>query len=283
MATAGLIGIKRRIKSVTNIRKITKAMGLVATAKLRKCRQKLYVNDKFMNVLNDTIIEVVKNYEGDNIYVKGNESNKKLFVIFTSESGLCGGFNGSVVSSTIGEIQKDESNSEVMIIGQKGKMYFNKYKYKPIAEFTKLPDLPELNDVLPICDKVLQLYNSGEFGEINLVYTKFVSAVKKSIEVEKLLPLNYEENYSYEKFIEFEPKADLLIEDVVKMYANHKILNSMVHSKTSEQSFRMAAMDSSTKNANDLLEELSLLYNRIRQSMITQEISEIVGGAEAQK
>lgn len=283
MAGAGLIGIKRRIKSVGNIQKITKAMGLVATAKLRKSRQKLEVTIKYTNAINDTIKKVIECYDGSSVYFKGNGSIKKLYVIFASDSGLCGGFNAAVVSEAIQEIEKDKQNSSIVVVGQKGKLYLKKYKYEPIKEFIQMPELAEISDMKDIGEYILEAYNNSEFGEINFVYTKFISTVKRVVEINKLLPLKSNQKNFYPKYVEFEPDIEMVLNNLVKIYTNTQLLNAMVSSKTSEQSARMTAMDSATKNANDLLDNLKLQFNRVRQSIITQELSEIVGGAEAQK
>jgi F-type H+-transporting ATPase subunit gamma len=129
------------------------------------------------------------------------------------------------------------------------------------------------------------LYEEGQVGEVKIVYTEFVSSVKQEVKIKRLLPIQYEPISSEKSntYIEYEPKGKKFLENILNMYLKQTLLNLMLNSKASEQGARMAAMDGATRNANDLLDKLNLKYNRIRQSMITQEISEIVGGAEAQK
>jgi F-type H+-transporting ATPase subunit gamma len=283
MAGAGLIAIKRRIKSVTNTRKITKAMGLVATAKLRKSREKLLINEQFYDLTVEIMKNILDNYEEKSIYTHGNKSSKKLYIVFTSETGLCGAFNGNVISKAVELVKSDKENSIVMVVGQKGKNYFNRLKYDTAAEYVDVPDIPTSKEAGIIAQHALRLYKKGEVGEINVVYTKFVSAVKMTVLTERLLPIPFSSGYMPNDTLNFEPNIDEMLDEYINLYLKELVMYCMFNSKASEHSSRMNAMDSSTKNANDLLNKLNLQFNRIRQSVITQEISEIVGGAEAQK
>lgn len=286
MAGAGLIAIKRRIKSINNTKKITKAVGLVATSKLRKARQSLETNNMYYSYLENIINDIVRDSElQDNIYIKGNHSKKNIFIALMSDTGLCGGFNGNVVAKTVQNISGDKENSLLVIVGQKGRTYFKKIGYESIAEYVEIPDIPTIKEVKTILDKTFRLYEEGQVGEVKIVYTEFVSSVKQEVKIKRLLPIQYESISSDKSntYIEYEPKGKKFLENILNMYLKQTLLNLMLNSKASEQGARMAAMDGATRNANDLLDKLNLKYNRIRQSMITQEISEIVGGAEAQK
>lgn len=286
MAGAGLIAIKRRIKSINNTKKITKAVGLVATSKLRKARQSLETNNMYYSYLENIINDIVRDSElQDNIYIKGNHSKKNIFIALMSDTGLCGGFNGNVVAKTVQNISGDKENSLLVIVGQKGRTYFKKMGYESIAEYVEIPDIPTIKEVKTIIDKTFRLYEEGQAGEVKIVYTEFVSSVKQEVKIKRLLPIQYEPISSNKSntYIEYEPKGKKFLENILNMYLKQTLLNLMLNSKASEQGARMAAMDGATRNANDLLDKLNLKYNRIRQSMITQEISEIVGGAEAQK
>jgi F-type H+-transporting ATPase subunit gamma len=284
MSGAGLIEIKRRIKSVTNTRKITKAMGLVATSKLRKARIELEVNNKYYNSLNTITSEVLSTLEGfdDSVFIKGNSSNKKLFIIFTSDSGLCGGFNGNIASYLNNNFGDDKLNNVIMVVGQKGISYVKKYGFETVAEYVDIGDIPTSKDAKIISEHAIRLFKTGEVGEVNVIYTKFVSPVKQEVLLEKLLPVHVDNIKNQYDYI-VEPGINEVFNNHLSVYLKGKVLNTMINSKASEQSSRMQAMDGATKNANDLLDKLNTKYNRIRQSAITQEISEIVGGAEAQK
>ncbi|MFU0824859.1 ATP synthase F1 subunit gamma [Clostridium sp.] len=292
MAGAGLIAIKRRIKSINNTKKITKAIGLVATSKLRRNRESLAINSNYYNSFREIMNEVLADNEIDtNIYFKSNGSNKRLYIALTSDTGLCGGFNGNVVNKTLEYLLKDKENSLLIIVGQKGRTYFKKFNIESAAEYVEVPDMPTIKEARIILDKALTLYSKGEVGEVNVIYTDFISAVKQEAKLKKLLPIDREsigisnENHKDDKnsIVEFEPEKEKILGTISELYLKQTLLNLMLNSKTSEQSARMDAMDGATKNANDLLDKLNLKYNRIRQSTITQEISEIVGGAEAQR
>ncbi len=284
MAGAGLIVIKRRIKSVTNTKKITKAMGLVASSKLRKVREKSSINNEYYNYLEEIKNMIVKSMDDNsNFFIKGNGKSKKLYVIFTSDSGLCGGYNVGIIGKALEEIKKDKEESLIMVLGQKGREYLNRFNYTTEAEYVELSDIPNANEAKTISEHIGNLFKCEKVGEVYLVYTKFVSSMKQDTVVEKFLPLDLDDkNQNDDDFI-FEPEKEEILEDMISMYLKSKILNCLMSAKTSEHSARMTAMDGASRNADDILEKLNIKYNRVRQSVITQEISEIVGGAEAQK
>ena len=284
MAGSGLIGIKRRIKSVTNTKKITKAMGLIATSKLRKIKVIMEFNDRYHNQLDEIAKNIIPLINGAPYkLIDGNSSKKKLYVIFTSDSGFCGGYNGNIVNSALEAFKGDRENNLIMILGQKGREYLKRFKYETTAEYVELSDVPNMKESRIIADDVIRLFENEEVGEVYLVYTKFISSVKQIPVVEKLLPLERLENENSNDDFIYELYPRDMIDDFVNMYIRSKVLNSFMTSKLSEHSARMTAMDGASKNADDILEKLNLQYNRIRQTFITQEITEIVGGTEAQK
>jgi F-type H+-transporting ATPase subunit gamma len=283
MAGAELVTIKRRIKSISSTQKITKAMALIATSKIRKIRNKLEVNQKYYDSFTSIVNDVVRGVEGRNIYIHGNKSEKKLYIALNSDSGLCGGFNANVVNKTAELILKDKENSLLMSVGQKGRLYFNRLQFKTTAEYVDIPDVPTLKESEAIAYKAIDMYRNYEVGEVYIVYTKFFTTVKQIVNVEKILPLESKDDQSERHFVKFEPSIDEMLNEMVVMQLKQQILNYMLHAKASEQGSRMSAMDGATKNANELLDKLKLKFNRVRQGAITQEISEIVGGAEAQK
>lgn len=286
MAGAGLLDIKRRIKSVTNTKKITKAMGLVATSKLRKARMELETNNRYFNSIQKVADELIKSIDDDNnsIYIKGNKSAKKLYIVLTSDSGLCGGFNHGVASQLNEVAGFDTLNNVVMVVGQKGISYVKKYGFETIAEYVQISDIPTVKEAKTVVEHALRLYKDSEVGEVNVVYTHFYSPVRQLVTVDKLLPIDRNEDKDAKRndFL-IEPNSSSIVENTFDIYFRGKLLNSLLHSKASEQNSRMQAMDGATKNANDLLDAYNIKYNRIRQGAITQEITEIVSGASAQK
>lgn len=283
MGAAGLLEIKKRIKSVENTKKITNAMGLVATSKLRKSRKELLVNNKFIESTEPIVrnLATTASEDGSNIYFDGNKSENKLYVVMTSDSGLCGGFNGNVVSYLQTLIGNKKGSTKIIVVGNRGIGYIRRAQLDTVGEYVDISDLPTVREAKVIFDKALQMYIDGEVSEVNIVYSDFISPVKQITKVDKILPIEKFEGKVKKNLIE--PNLELVLEDALSIYLKGKIRGILLSSKCSEQSSRMTAMDGATKNANDLLSDLKLKFNRIRQGAITQEISEIVGGAAAQK
>lgn len=284
MGAAGLIDIKRRLKSVQSTKKITNAMGLVATSKLRKCRKELASSSMFVEEIDkvmNSLVPIAKR-EHNIPCIKGNNSEKKLYIVITSDSGLCGGYNNNVVSYLEDATLDFKDKVSVITVGSKGISYVKRAGFDMNSEYVDISDIPNVKEVKVMSEKILKLFNDGKFSEVSVVYTKFFSPVKQNVTIEKLLPL---EESSKEKVSEASTDGNLerVVEDTLDVFLKGKLVSLILSSKCSEQSSRMTAMDGATNNANDIIKDLNLRYNRIRQAMITQEISEIVGGAEAQK
>ena len=283
MGAAGLVDIKRRIKSVENTRKITNAMGLVATSKLRKSKRQLSVNEEFVNSLETIIndLSLAVSNDSENIYFNKNDSPNKLYIVITSETGLCGGFNGNIVGYLNNIIKNEKEISKVIVVGKRGLGYVKRLDIDTIEEYVDISDVPTIKECKVVFEKALRLYLNKDISEINVVYTKFYSAVKQVPMMETILP--FDKIHGEEEECMVEPDIETVLKDTLNLYLKAKMRSIMLNSKCSEQSSRMTAMDGATSNANDLLSSLNLKYNRIRQGIITQEISEIVGGAAAQK
>lgn len=224
----------------------------------------------------------------ENMYRDGNHSKKKLYIMLTSDSGLCGGFNGEIVNHTIQLIKGNEDKSLIIVVGQKGRNYLRRTSIETVAEYVDIPDIPTSKEGNTLAQHALDMYEKGEIGEINIVYSEFITTINRPIKIKKLLPLEnkshqVEKEYNINDYFEFEPSSEYILNERMKGYITGTVLNCMISSKCSEQASRVEAMSNATRNANDILEKLNIKYNRIRQSAITQELSEIVGGAEAQK
>ena len=282
MGAAGLIEIKRRLKSVESTRKITKAMGLVATSKLRKVRNELANNEKYNELCKDIVDVVVSNLpEGyESIYCTERKGDK-LYIVLTSDTGLCGGYNNNVIAY-LKEVLDNESGTEkIVLVGSKGLSYMSKYSLNTFNEYVSIPDIPTISEINKIYNEAIYLYKQGEVSEVNIVYTKFISPMKQEPILIKMLP--FEVNSSKKEDYLIEPDFEEVLNNSIDTYLKSQLQNCMLHAKASEQGARMTAMDGATENASDIINNLNIKYNRIRQSVITQEISEIVGGAEAQK
>ena len=285
MGAAGLIEIKRRIKSVESTRKITKAMGLVSTSKLKKARHELLIDEENLKLNKEIFQKVILSIDSeefDSIYFKQNQQTKsKLYIVVTSDTGLCGGYNGNVASYMRDNILEDKDNIELIVLGAKGENYMKRLGYNASQQLVELSDLPTIKEVRCVYQRAKYLYMQGKVSEINIIYTEYLSSMKQQVTCEKILPLELPSGKVRD--IKIEPNIEIVLEVALERYIRSKLRRDLLHAKVSEQSARRDAMDSATKNANELIRGLSLKYNRIRQSMITQEISEIVGGAEAQK
>lgn len=283
MGSGSLIEIKRRLKSVQSTKKITNAMGLVATSKLRKCRRALSDSDEYMEISKKNM-ESLAGACGEELeipYFKENNSNDKLYIIIASDSGLCAGYNANTISYLDYIIKDNKDRTKVMVVGAKGMSYAKRAGLNTIAEYVDIPEIPTVKEVKVIYNEALRMFEKGEVSEVNIVYTKFVSPVKQDVTVEKILPV--ECHLDDAKEITIEPDLETVLKASLDAYLKGKIRYCMLSSRCSEESSRMNAMDGATSNANDIIAALNIKYNRIRQAMITNEISEIVGGASAQK
>ncbi|MDO4535310.1 MAG: ATP synthase F1 subunit gamma [Clostridium perfringens] len=282
MAGAGLLDIKRRIRSVTSTEKITKAMGLVATSKLRKAKARLSVNENYFNNLNEISGELFASLDdiSDSIFIQGNGNDKKLYILISSDSGLCGSFNSNP-ANYLREKYGDNVQS-VIVVGRRGLSYARKFHYDTIAEYVDLSEEPSTKDAAMICKKALTEFKNGNFGEVIIVYTKFITSVTQETIEQRLLPIEMPNSESGNDLYNVECKEDEVLEAIMGSYMIANMMYAFCQSRTSEQSARMTAMDGASKNAQDILDSLKIQYNKIRQDAITQEISEIVGGSEAQ-
>ncbi|MGL5378654.1 ATP synthase F1 subunit gamma [Clostridium sp.] len=283
MGSAGLIEIKRRIKSVESTRKITKAMNLVATSKLRKARKELVANERYFDVCQQIIDELMAVIPDDfesQFFNNEVKTSDKLYIVIASDTGLCGGFNGNIASS-LNTMIENKGTAKVVVAGAKGISYMKKYGFTTVGEYIEIPDIPTVKEVKSIYQDALYRFKKGEVCEVNVVFTEFISPIKQEVKIERLFPIDKSNTPKSDMLIE--PNVSEVLNSSLDVYFKSKLRRAILHSKVSEQNARMTAMDGATRNANDILKDLNIKFNRIRQSMITQEISEIVGGAEAQK
>lgn len=277
----GLIDLKRRIKSVQNTQKITKAMGLVATSKFKKVRIRAEKNEPYINKFNEVINTLALSKDAEeSIYFNKNKVDTDLYIIITSDSGLCGSYNANVIKKAVEEMENKKVR--LITVGEKARSYFRRRGYDTIAEYVEVGDYPVYWDAVEIMKHAIDAYKNGEVKTVNLIYTKFYSPVKQEVEALKLLPLERPKEKVKREF-DFEPRASRVLDYIFPKYLNNMLYFAILSSIASEYAMRMNAMDSATKNAQELLSKLQTMYNRLRQSTITQEITEIVSGAEALK
>lgn len=279
MGDVSLSDLKRRIKSIKNTQKITKAVGLVATSKFKKARGILENTKGYFEAFN----EISNNAFGriqENFYGKEKDSDTYLYIIITSDSGLSGSYNANVINRALDEMH--EKKILLITLGQRGRTFFKKRKYETIAEYVEIGIVPSQREVYDIVKHIIKYFNEGKVRAVNILYTKYKSPLSQDIEVLKLLPIDIGERKT-EKYFELDPSVGDVMEYLIPAYIRNTIYYCIASSSTSEYAIRMRAMDSATKNASEILERLHNTYNRVRQSNITQEITEIVSGAEALK
>jgi len=277
--------IKRRIKSVESTKKITKAMQLVASSKLMKTRRQLEELKPYYTQVKDTCAEVLASCDGniESPYLTVNDSGQDVYIVITSSLGLCGGYNANVYK-TVEEIVKDEDL--LMLIGSKGASYFSRHVNCELDEsFIHLNSTLEFKHVVELVSKLLGSYKKGDIKTISIVYTEFVNNMTFTPRVVKLLPVKKEEleqpvNTIHRDTI-FEPSPKAVLNGLIPMYLQAVIYGYLVESVTSENASRRISMENATDNAEEITEELLLKYNQARQSAITNEVSEIVAGANA--
>lgn len=277
---AGKLAIKARIRSVDSTMKITKAMQLVATSKLKKQKTFMEENREYAHYLKEIVADILSSIEGSNHpYLTKNDANKPYTIIFTSDMGLCGGYNANVYRMIQQELN---ASTPVVMIGSRGSSWISSKDYTLANKVVNL-DEDCYSDLMVIADDALELYRKQEISEIRILYTKFVNSVTFHPTITTLLPVEQQEQGKKDNQIEtiFEPAGDQILNDLVPLYVRSLLYSYYLETKTSEQASRRMAMESATDNADDLKQTLELQFNQARQAAITQEITEIVGGVNA--
>ena len=282
---ASMRDIKRRKESVQSTQQITKAMKLVATVKLQKARGKAESNKPYFNMLYDTICSILAMTKNvDHRYLRDNDCDKKAVIVITSNRGLAGGYNSNIVKLiTNGDFKKDETY--VYAVGKKGIEGLTRKGFNIHKDFSEVINEPLFSDATQMTKELLTQYTQGEIGEIYIAYTNFKNTVTQEPVLRKLLPLSaddFEDREIDDKLLmNFEPTPEEVLDRVIPKYMSNIIFGAFLESVASENGARMQAMDSATSNAEDMISSLSLKYNRARQSAITQELTEIIAGADA--
>ncbi|MGF7057710.1 ATP synthase F1 subunit gamma [Brassicibacter mesophilus] len=278
--------IKRRIRSVSSTKQITKAMELVSSAKLRKAREKLERTRPYYETIVRSIQEILSSTTGiRHPFLTKREVKNRAYIVLTGDRGLAGGYNGNAIKLAESQIT-DKENTTIIAVGQKGRDHFKKRGYKIAGEYLHIAEDPQFLDAQSIGNLVVELYKKGEVDEVSLVYTRFKSVISQEPKVIKLLPAESIKEGDEKKkttLIEYEPSPEEVLDYLIPKYIQSAIYGALIESSASEQGARRTAMESATDNAEEMIDDLKLVYNRARQASITQEISEIVGGAEALK
>ncbi|WP_353893153.1 ATP synthase F1 subunit gamma [Proteinivorax hydrogeniformans] len=275
----GIRDIKRRIKTVKNTQQITKAMEMVAASKLRKAQALAYTTRPYEKSLKEVASRVLTaGGDVEHKLIQPSKEGKPGYIVVTADRGLCGGYNSNVIKKAC-TIDKD--NSYMITVGKKGKEALKARGYNIVAEFMDIGDLPSYNQARSVFETASKLLDQGIFSELNVIYTEFVNAMQQNVVLAKLTPVKSEDEKNSDNVYLYEPSAQQVFDTLIPKYLTGRIYRSLVESKASEHGARMTAMGSATDNATDMINELTLSYNKARQDSITQELIEIVSGAQA--
>ncbi|WP_209332281.1 ATP synthase F1 subunit gamma [Lunatimonas salinarum] len=285
---ANLKEVKERINSVSSTQQITKAMKMVAAAKLRRAQDKIVQMRPYSQKLTAILNNISSGSEGstDIVYAQQRQVEKVLFVPITSDKGLCGAFNSNVIKATSLELETTYAGKQitVMPIGKKAFDYFKKRDYPLIDDYALLFADVSFDRVKVAAEHAMNAFESGSFDKVIIVYNEFKNVATQVVKAEQFLPIEQndlvETGANQQDYI-VEPSREYIIEELVPNSLKIQFYKAILDSNASEHGARMTAMDKATENANDLLKQLKLVYNRTRQAAITNEILEIVAGAEA--
>lgn len=285
---ASMRDIKRRKSSIQSTQQITKAMKLVSTVKLQRTKQRAEQSKTYFDSMYKTVTSMLsKTGELNHPYLKAGDSTKKAIIVITSNRGLAGGYNSNVTKLiTKGDFKKEDL--VLYTIGKKGNETFRRMGYNIAWDDSEMIEEPKYDDAMKLSKEILTGFSNGEFGEIYLAYTAFKNTISHDPKLIKLLPYEADENEKSGKtdddddvLMNFEPKDEEALNLIIPKYITSLIFGGMVEAAASENGARMQAMDSATSNAEEMIDKLSLMYNRARQGSITQELTEIVAGANA--
>ena len=277
--------IKTRIKSVESTKQITKAMELVSSSKFRKAKERAESARPYFNTLYNTVQDIAKNTSNSrNVFLKERKVNNVCYIVIAGDRGLAGGYNSNILKAVIAHNKL--GTGKVITVGKKAKESLSKRGYE-VIDYIESVEKCVYEDANRVAQTAMEAYKNGEVDEVNLVYTEFISALSQEPKIVKLLPVTID-NTNTEKevkkgkaAVQYLPSADAVLGYVLPKYVSGSIYGAIAESFASEQAARRTAMESATDNANEMISKLELVYNRARQAAVTQEISEIVGGAAA--
>lgn len=286
---ASMRDIKRRKASIQSTGQITKAMKLVSTVKLQKSRTKAESSKPYFDLMYATIASMLERSGNmDHKYLRAGDSAKKAVITITSNRGLAGGYNNNIVKLVTGDANLTPENTNVYAIGRKGRDGFIRKGYTIAADYSEVINEPVYQDAADLTKELLEAFEKNEIGEIYLAYTSFKNTVVHTPKLVKLLPFSMEEAKEESgdapkavALMNYEPNAETVLDMIIPKYMSSLIYGALLEALASENGARMTAMDSATNNAEEMLGKLELQYNRARQGSITQELTEIIAGANA--
>ncbi|HVO86126.1 MAG TPA: ATP synthase F1 subunit gamma [Candidatus Binatia bacterium] len=278
--------LQRRIRSVRNAKQITKALEVVAASRMRRVVAAVNGVRTYGEMAEQIMQRVAANPEVHSLpYFAPASSGPTLYVIVTSDRGQAGAFNSNVFNLAISSFQAEKTKPQVVVFGRKGSRFFSHLDGLELrGTFEDIADTPEANVFASLMDTIASGLASGEFGQVKIIYTQFISSLAQkatSFQLFPVQPATDEAQASAKTVYEFEPEVQDVVEEAVRLYTEAKLIQARIESAASEHAMRMVAMGNANRNATDLIDSLTLELNATRQAAITQEIAEITGGAEA--
>jgi F-type H+-transporting ATPase subunit gamma len=283
--------IKRSIKSKQSTKQITKAMEMVSAAKLKRAQNAALASRPYADKLREVVFSIASGSSSvKHPMLQTREVKRTAYLVITSDRGLAGGLNTNLLRKLMITIRERHSSPDqyaLFVIGRKGRDFFNRRNIPIVEEVTGLSDSPAFADIKPIAAAAVRGFENGTYDELVLAYNEFRNAITQIPTLQKLLPLDASDlgasGQGAKADYEYEPSAEEVLQVLLPKYAETLVFSALLDSKASEHGARMTAMGSATKNATKMIADLTLTYNRARQAAITQEIAEIVGGANAQQ
>ena len=284
---ASMRDIQRRKVSVQSTGQITKAMKLISTVKLQKAKEKAECSKAYFNGMYDTVSDILsKSVNINHRYLQQTEGRKKAVIVISSNRGLAGGYNSNIIKLITTNPEFTADNTVIYSIGRKAKEGLLRKGFEVRGDYSEVIEEPMYSDAMQISSDVLKAFEDGEIGEIYLAYTIFKNSVSQIPDMKRILPVSglQAETKEWENDrtpMNYEPGEDEVLDIVIPKYVTSLVYGALVEAVASENGARMSAMDSATSNAEEMIADLSLMYNRARQGSITQELTEIIAGAEA--
>ena len=279
MAGVSTKEIKNRIRSMESTKQITKAMEMVAASKLRKAQTQVLSSRPYFEILYTTIQDILsKNQDADSAYLKTRPVKKALYVVIAGDRGLAGGYNSNVLKMVTAHM--DGQNAQVLPIGKKALDYFKSHNGQILSDSYGNAEDISVGDCFSVAKLLCKTYLSGQADAVYLSYTQFDSVLSQTPTTMQLLPLNGQRTTEgVHSTMEYEPDSETVLSAIIPEYLGGVFYGALCESRASEQAARRTAMDSATQNAEEMIADLSLQFNRARQAAITQEITEIVAGS----
>ncbi len=286
---AGAKEIRSKISSIKNTQKITSAMEMVAASKMRKTQERMRASKPYASKLYDVVKHVARaRAEYKHVFMEEREQKRIGLIVVTSDRGLCGGLNANLLREALGKMREWHDNGQevrLCLVGRKGKAFFNRVGGQILASVEHLGDTPSVGDVIGAVKVMLDAFEAGEIDGLHIISNDFVNTMTQKPTMKALLPLpkaeEEAETLGHHWDYIYEPEAKTLLDNLLTRYIELQVYQAVVENIACEQAAKMIAMKSATDNAGDLIKTFQLAYNKARQAAITQELAEIVGGADA--